>query len=322
MNESKTLQIKKIKRFFGNTINIWSLLLLILVFYLANNAFLNKINTKNLLSNMAPLLVMAIGATLVRLIGSIDLSIGAVCSVANVIFVKLLPEMGWGAYFVAAAFGILAGFLLGFVHIKFKIPSFIASLAFMNIWDSVALLITSSPVSIASEHKMYITWGKTTFGVFSLMTIIALVLTLILYLFQTYSRAGRSMNIIGGNERAAWLSGIEVEKTKLFAFIVCGLTAALGGIMLAVKLKSSAPTVGTSFTLPAVVAVLLGGNSSSGGTGNVLKTIFGAMIVTIIQNGMTIIGVDAFWTQIVFGALIIVAMLLNAGRGTKTLVVK
>ncbi len=92
--------------------------------------------------------------------------------------------------------------------------------------------------------------------------------------------------------------------------------------MLAVKLKSSAPTVGESYTLLAVAAVLLGGTSGAGGKGSVLKTISGVLIVTIIQNGMTIIGVDAFWNQIVFGGLIVVAMILNTERGTKNLIVK
>jgi ribose transport system permease protein len=322
MEVSKKVQIRNITRFFEDTINIWSVLLLILVFYFLNDAFLNKLNLKNLLSNMAPLLVMATGATLVRLIGSVDLSMGAVCSVANVILVHQFPSLGWGAYFAAAAFGIFAGFLLGVVQTKFKMPSFIASLGFMSIWESVALLITNSPIAIASEQKIFIEWGKINFGVLSLMTIIALVITLIFYLFQSYTRIGRSINIIGGNERAAWLSGIEVARYKIIAFVLCGLTAALCGIMLAVKLNSSAPTIGRPFTLLAVAAVLLGGTSASGGKGNILKTISGVLIVIIIQNGMTIIGVDAFWSQIVFGGLIIVAMLLNTERGTKNIIVK
>lgn len=322
MDVSKKVQIQRFTHFFEDTINIWSVLLLILVFYLMNNAFLNRFNLKILLINIAPLLVMATGATLVRLIGSVDLSMGAVCSVANVILVHQFPNLGWGAYFVAAAFGMFAGFLLGLVQTKFKMPSFIASLGFMSIWESVALQITSSPIPIASEQKIFIEWGKTTFGIFGLMTIIAFVITLIFYLFQTYTRVGRSINIIGGNERVAWLSGIEVARYKIIAFVLCGLTAALSGIMLAVKLNSSAPTVGRPFTLLAVAAVLLGGTSPTGGKGNILKTIIGVLIVVIIQNGMTIIGVDAFWTQIVFGGLIIIAMIFNTERGSKNIIVK
>lgn len=322
MNTTKSLQFKKVKYFLENTINIWSVLLLVLVFYLWNDAFLNKFNTKNLLTNMAPLLVMATGATFMSLIGAVDLSMGAVCSVANVILVELLPTMGWKAYLVAAAFGIFAGFLLGMVQTKTKIPSFIASLGFMRMWESVALLITASPVPIASELKGFISWGKVSYGIISLMTIFAIFIALLFYCIQRFNRIGRSFSVIGGNERAAWLSGIAVQKYKLVAFMISGFTSALCGIMLAVKLKSSAPTVGESYTLLAVASVLLGGTSGAGGKGSVLKTISGVLIVTIIQNGMTIIGVDAFWNQIVFGSLIVVAMILNTERGTKSLIVK
>lgn len=273
MKNKENQKLLKLKYFFENTISIWSVFILIIAFYLINSAFLNNFNLKNLLLNMAPLLVMAIGATLVRLIGSIDLSMGAVCSVANVILVSQLPNVGWLAYVLAAAFGILAGFLLGFVQTKFKTPSFIASLGFMSIWESVALLITPSPERIGSDQKMFIQWGSTNFGVVSILTILAIIITLILYFYQTYSKVGRSINVIGGNERAAWLSGIKVNKYKILVFSICGFTAAISGILLAVKLKSSAPTVGNSYTLLAVVAVLLGGTSPTGGKGNILKTI-------------------------------------------------
>ena len=316
---NKKIDVNTTKRFFENTVNIWSVVLLILVFFLINNAFLNSFNIKNLLSNVAPLLVMACGATFVWLVGSIDLSMGAVCSVANVILVQFMPDMGVGAYILAAGFGVVSGALLGVIQVKLKIPSFIASLGFMSIWGSVALLITPSPMQIPSDYKFLIEWSKTSFGVMSLATIIALVITVLFYLFHQYTQAGRSINVIGGNERAARLSGIKVDRYKILAFIICGFTAALCGIMLAAKLKSSAPTVGDSYTLLAVSAVLLGG--TVGGRGNIFKTLGGVLIIVIIQNGMTIIGVDAFWNQIVFGALLIVAMILTQ-RGKRNAVVK
>ena len=170
-----------------------------------------------------------------------------------------------------------------------------------------------------SEYQHLIEWGKVTFGVINLMTIISLVVMVLFYLFHTYSRTGRSVNAIGGNERAARLSGIQVDKYKIIAFMICGLTAALCGIFLGVKLKSSAPTVGDSYTLLAVSSVLLGG--TVGGKGNIFKTLGGVMVIVIIQNGMTIVGVDAFWNQIVFGALLILAMILTQ-RGSKKSIVK
>lgn len=302
--------------------NVVALGLMILVFYLLNPNFLNLFNIKVLLTNLPPLLIMACGATYVRLLGSLDLSMGAVCSCANVILVRLMPEVGAWAYAAAVLFGMLTGFILGFIHTKLKIPSFIASLGMMNVYNSVALLITPSPVSITAEFKPLISWGRVSLGVVGVTTIISVALMLILHLVQKKTVVGRNLNLIGANERAARLSGVRVGSSKIFAFTICGMTSALAGILLAIKLQSSAPTVGTPFTLLAVAAVLLGGSSMTGGRGSLFMTLTGVFMVTVIDNGMTIVGVDAFWSQIVFGSLIILAMFLTADRTSKNVIIK
>lgn len=317
--EKKTNQLKAR---LADCANIWALVLVILVFFILNPNFLNTYNIKNLLTNMAPLLVMACGATFVRLLGSLDLSMGAVSSCANVLLVRLMPEAGVWAYAAAIALGIASGFILGVIHTKLKIPSFIASLGMMNVYSSLALLITPSPVAITKAEKPLIAWGRTSYGVINVMTLVAVAIMIVLYAVQKKTVIGKSMSMIGANERAARISGIHVDATKIFAFTVCGATSAMAGVLLAIKLQSSAPTVGDSLTLLAVAAVLLGGASMTGGKGSVLMTLSGVMMVTVIENGMTIIGVDAFWSQIVFGALILVAMALTSGRGTKTAIVK
>lgn len=322
MKQNQKLNIHKVKTTVLSYASIWALILVVLAFYIINPNFLNAYNTKNLLTNMAPLLVMACGATFVRLLGSLDLSMGAVCSCANVILVKLMPDMGVWAYAVAISFGILTGFILGLIHTKLKIPSFIASLGMMNVYNSIALLITASPMTILKEEKPLIAWARGSFGVFGVTTVIAVVIMLLLYLLQKRTTVGKSISMIGANERTARISGVNVDRTKIFAFTVCGMTSAIAGVLLAIKLQSSAPTVGSSFTLLAVAAVLLGGTSMTGGKGSVLMTLAGVLMVTVIENGMTIIGVDAFWSQIVFGALIILAMFLTADRTSKNLIVK
>lgn len=317
--EKKTNQLKAR---LADCANIWALVLVVLVFFILNPNFLNTFNIKNLLTNMAPLLVMACGATFVRLLGSLDLSMGAVSSCANVLLVRLMPDVGAWAYAVAIALGIASGFILGVIHTKLKVPSFIASLGMMNVYSSLALLITPSPVAIAKGEKPLIAWGRTSYGVISVMMLAAVAIMIVLYIVQKKTVIGKSMSMIGANERAARISGIHVDATKIFAFTVCGATSAVAGILLAIKLQSSAPTVGNPLTLLAVASVLLGGASMTGGKGSVLMTLSGVMMVTVIENGMTIIGVDAFWSQIVFGALILVAMALTSGRGIKTAIVK
>ena len=232
MKENRKLKVQKVKSVALSYASIWALILIVLAFYIINPNFLNAYNIKNLLTNMAPLLVMACGATFVRLLGSLDLSMGAVCSCANVILVKLMPSAGAWAYAAAVGFGILTGFLLGVIHAKLKIPSFIASLGMMNVYNSVALLITDAPMTIAAAQKPLVAWARVTFGVIGITTIIAAVIMLLLYFLQKRTSLGKSISMIGANERTARISGIHVDRTKIFAFTICGMASAVSGLLL------------------------------------------------------------------------------------------
>lgn len=306
--------MNKIKTRITSNANIISLAAMLLVFAAVNPSFLNAYNVKNLFTSIAPLLIIACGATFVTLVGSLDLTMGAVCSCSNVIFVFLMPYLGAGSYVLAIGFGILAGFVLGVIHTKLKIPSFIASLGMMNVYNSMALLICPSPVSVTKEYKYIIGWGKATLGIFSMMTVLALCYMAVMFVVQKHTVVGKSMNMVGANERAARISAMKVDRTKIFAFTMCGMSSALAGIILAIKLQSSSATMGSTYTLLAVAAVLLGGTYMTGGKGSVLQSMIGAVMVMVIQNGMTIIGVDSFWSQIIFGGLILLAMALTTDR--------
>ncbi|MDF2614401.1 MAG: ribonucleotide-diphosphate reductase subunit alpha [Clostridia bacterium] len=319
-NNGFLLLVKKYN--IANYVNIIAVLLIITIFYLINPAFLSIKNIKNILIDIAPLLLMACGVTFVLLLGSVDLSIGAVCSCANVILVRLLPIMGFNAYLITMLFGLASGLTLGIIHTKLKIPSFIASLALMSVWSSAALLVSNSPVSVPKKLQYLIQWGKVSFGIISLTIIIAAIFVLGFYLVQSRTVMGKSIYPIGGNERVARLAGINVDTTKILVFTLSGLCSALGGIMLAAKLKSSAPTVGESFTLLVIASVALGGTSLIGGKGSIIGTILGVALVTFIQNGLNIIGVDAFWQQIAFGILVIIAVALTVDRSGRNVLIK
>ncbi|MDR3050193.1 MAG: ABC transporter permease [Oscillospiraceae bacterium] len=309
-----------------------AIVILVVGFTLARPNFLGVANLKTLLSDSAPLLIMATGMTLVLLLGSIDLSMGSVCSVANVLTVMIINELGPQlgppalgavvALLAAAAFGAVAGLLLGFVHVKLKVPSFIASLGFMSLWQSVAYLITAAPVSVAKVMWGGINWFKVTFGVVGLSLVLALAWVAVAYLFQSRTSFGKALYAIGGNERAARIAGTRVDQAKIVAFVLSGVCAAIGGYFLAAKLRSSAPTVGDPFTLLIVASVALGGTSLSGGRGGVLGTVVGAFTVSVIQNGMNFIKVDAYWQSIVFGFFVLAAVAISVDRSTRGLVVK
>ena len=331
----KTIDVGRRMRMQERFMRIFSfsaIVILLAALSFTQKGFLGTANLKTLLSDSAPLIIMASGMTAVLLLGSIDLSMGAVCSVANVITVKVLnhygPQIGSSfltsalALVLILAFGAFAGTLLGVIHVKFKVPSFIASLGFMSLWQSVALLISPAPESVAKVMWDSVAWFKVTFGVVGLPLVLALIVIAILYILQNNTTIGNSLYAIGGNERASRIAGLGVDRTKIMIFAVNGMCAALGGFFLVAKLRSSAPRVGDPFTLLIVASVALGGTSLTGGRGNILGTLMGVFIVSIIQNGMNFIGVSAYWQNVVFGLFILAAVAISVDRSTRGLVIK
>lgn len=322
-------------KFRDNLIKYFSfstIVILCIFFYFMEPKFLGPLNLKNLFSDSAPLMIMAAGMTSVLLFGSIDLSMGSVCSVSNVLTILIINQFGESlgspalsaviALVCVSLFGAFAGFLLGGIHVKLKVPSFIASLGFMSLWQSVAFLITPRPESIAKAFRSSTEWFRISFGVIGLPLILALVWIAVIYIMQSRTTMGKATYAIGGNERASRVAGISVDRTKILVFVLNGVCAALGGFFLAAKLRSSAPTVGEPFTLLIVASVALGGTSLSGGRGGVLGTVLGVFTVSVIQNGMNFIGVDAYWQNIVFGIFVLLAVAISVDRSTRGLVVK
>jgi len=295
-------------------------------------SFLNGSNVNNLLSDTAPLMVMAAGMTPVILLGSIDLSVGALCSVTNVLVVSVIMNFkdsiytDWFILTVALAvtfiFSILAGILLGVIHVKLKVPSFIASLAFMSIWNSAALMISNSPIAIPKKLWGTINWYKISVGSAGLPLIIAVLLIVVYFIVLTKTPIGRGIYAVGGNERAARMSGISVDKIKIIVFAINSFCASLGAVFLMAKAKSCAPTVGDSFTLMAISSVVLGGTALIGGNGNILNTILGVFIVSIIKNGMNIASINVYWQKVVFGVILLLAIAINADRSARSSIVK
>jgi len=206
------------------------------------------------------------------------------------------------------------------VHVKLKVPSFIASLGFMSVWTSVAYLVTNKAEAIPRLMKGTYEWYKITYfnKALPLPIIIAVLIAIIFYLLQTRTVFGRTIFSIGGNERAARVAGMGVDRTKIIIFTLAGACASLGGVFLASKIKSSDPTIGDPYTLMMVASCVLGGASLSGGKGSCLGTILGALTVTVIKNGLTFIGVDAYWQDVVFGLFVLFMIILSIDRSKNT----
>ena len=285
-----------------------------------------------MLRDNAALLVMAVGMTSVLIFGSIDLSMGALCSVSNVLYVRIVVAFSesykaagleeysaaWPMAVALAAcllVGVISGLLLGIIHVKLKVPSFIASLGFMSVWTSVAYLVSNRAQSIPRAMWGAADWYRVSFlTAIPLPLIIAVIIALVFYVLQTRTVFGRTIFSIGGNERATRIAGMGVDRTKIIIFTLTGVCASLGGIFLAAKIRSSDPTIGDPYTLMIVASCVLGGTSLSGGKGSCLGTILGALTVTVIKNGLTFIGVDAYWQDVVFGLFVLAMIILSIDR--------
>ena len=207
-----------------------AIIILVLALSITQENWLGTTNLSNLLRDTAPLMIMSAGMTMVLLFGSIDLSMGAVCSVSNVTYVHFMLAYQdafvspWIAsilgMLVSLAFGLGSGIALGLIHVKLKVPSFIASLGFMSLWQSVALLITQNPESVPKAMWDTVGWYKVAFGVLGLPLVFALIIIVLLHCITRFTPSGRAIFAIGGNERTARVAGMSVDRTKLIVFTV------------------------------------------------------------------------------------------------------
>jgi ribose transport system permease protein len=256
------------------------------------------------------------------MLGSIDLSIQAICSFASVIVAVMLPTYGYGFLVVALAMGLLAGVVSGIFHVWLKIPSFIVTLATSGLLVSAALLLSHErAISIEESGRAYLTWvNGRLLGLPNVIWIAGLVAALGIWC-QKYTPFGRYSIAIGAGEPATWASGVKVNLYKVLAFATSGALAALAGVLMTGRQGSGSPNLADQLLLPAIASVIVGGTAITGGAGGIGRTAVGALIITIVRVGMTFIGVNIFAQQIVFGLVLILAVALTIDR-SKIVIVK
>ncbi len=273
-------------------------------------------------ADTAILFMLGAGSTFVVMLGSIDLSIQAICSFASVIAATMLPAYGYGYLFVALAMGLLVGAASGLFHVWLKIPSFIVTLATSGLLVSAALLLSNErAISINESGRAYLTWvdGRL-LGLPNVIWIAGIVAALGI-LCQKFTPFGRYSIAIGAGEPATWASGVKVNRFKIIAFAISGALAALAGVLMAGRQGSGSPTLADQLLLPAIASVIVGGTAITGGAGGIGRTAVGALIITIVRVGMTFVGVNIFAQQIVFGLVLILAVALTIDR-SKIVIVK
>lgn len=301
------------------------LLLVILIFgvSIVDPDFASFDTLSVVLSDAAILFVLAAGMTFVIMLGGIDLSVQAAASFASMVVAELLPRVGYAAFPMTIVVGLIIGLASGVVHVKLRIPSFIATLATAGIMMGLSLLMEDGrTVALLDEGREQSAWisGAWLFGIPNVIPI-AVVVALGSMLVQRYTRFGRYSAAIGAGEPAARAAGISVDRYKIIAFGLSGVLAALAGVVLAARLSSGSPDLANQLLLPTIAAVIVGGTAITGGVGSIGRTVVGALIVSIVRIGMTFVGVDIFAQQIVFGAALIFAVFVTIDR-SKIAVIK
>lgn len=298
-----------------------ALVALLAALTIADPEFLTQRSLTAVVRTSAPLVVLAAGATLVVLCGGIDLSIAALASLSTVLFAMWLPDLGaMTTPAVIAAAGAI-GILQGIAHVVLRIPSFIVTLGGMSIISAVALVISDAgPIRVVDrESTKWLTqyvggYVPMSFAV-ALIVVAAIALILKLTPLQSYLTA------TGYSEAAARLAGTPVDLVKVGAFAVSGACAGLAAIMLVSRNFSGSPTMADNLLLPAVAAIVVGGTAITGGHGSVWRSLVGALVITLLRVGLPIVGVPSAYEQILYGAIIVVAVALTLDR-SKVLIIK
>jgi len=306
------------------------LVALVIAFAALSPAFLTTGNLTILVKHVAINAILAVGMTFVILSGGIDLSVGSVAGLAGIIAGGLihtgliLRSFGivvylhtWLVIAVALAIGALVGAVNGGLISLLRVPPFIATLGTLYIARGAALLISGGATFPNLTGKPDL--GNT--GFLSLGAGTALGLPVPIWLMALFAAAGmfvagrtpfgRRVYAIGGNERAAELSGVRVSRIKFAVYVISGVCAAMVGLIIAAQLASAHPATGETFELNAIAAVVLGGTSLMGGRGSVGGTIIGAFVIGVLADGLILMGVSEFWQIVIKGLVIVLAVILD-----------
>jgi ribose transport system permease protein len=310
--------MKSLKKFIRGTIAgpIFALVLLVIVVASITPRFLHPQNMSNVSLQVSLVAIVAIGGTLVILTGGIDLSPGAIvalvcCSLAYMVRTMGIP-LPIGIVLVLLL-GIVLGFFNGILSSYGKIPSFIVTLATMNIFRGLAFAITGGiTIFSVSPDLEPIFYGK--FLGIPLPFYYVVILYGFAAIFLRNTVAGRSIYAVGGNESAARLTGISVNRMRLLAFVLAGFTAAIAGVLETAWLDSGAASYGTELGLGSIAAAVIGGASLIGGSGNILASLVGALIVAVVENGLNLHAVQLAWQDVSLGMVIILAVGLDMWR--------
>jgi ribose transport system permease protein len=281
-----------------------------MLFGILNPVFISLSNLLNVIDQISIIGIIALGMTVVILTGGIDLSVGPLVAFSGLVLaISLLAGFGLPlSILFCLATGLGLGVINGFFISYCNVPAFIATLGLMSIARGASLYITDGRAVSNLPLNLTNLVSFDLFGI-SFSTILFLVLTLVFWFWMKFTYWGKYLYAIGGNEKAAWLSGIQTKKYKMLVYALCGLACAFGSLILVGKLNSAQPQAGNMYELNAIAAVVIGGASLSGGKGSISGTFLGVLILGVLQNGFSILNISPYYQQVLLGIIIIFAVL-------------
>jgi len=298
------------------------LLVLIAFFTALNPNFLSLRNAARIAISATPALMVAVGVTFIIIMGSIDLSMEGVVSVCAVVFGFVflhyggtLGGLGWVALPAALLVGAAMGFVNGMVHVRLRIPSFMASLAMGFVGTGLALLMTGGD-RIRVEDEVFRGLLTHRIAGFPVMVYVALAFVGVAWFIQSYTTLGRNFYAVGGGEDLAHASGLNVRRVRVAGFTLAGAFYAVGAILAVGRIGIAETQTGANFMFVSITAAVVGGVALWGGVGGVWNTLVGVLIVNVINNGMVVVGLPDYLQDGVLGLLVIIAVVLSTDRKT------
>lgn len=295
-------------------LSIAGFFIVVCVFFgLTTGAFLSSANLLNLLRQSAPILIVAVAMTFVITTGGIDLSVGSILGLVNALAaIALAAGIPWPLVvllmlILGGGVGAFQGFFIAFEGI----PAFIVTLAGLSAIRGFALLLTEGYSVPISSDLFFVEIGRGWLFGIPFPAIIALAVALLGYVVLTQTPFGRYVTGVGANAEAVRRAGVDVRLVKLFVYVLTGMGAAIAGIVIAARLGSGSSNAGVMFELEVIAAVVLGGTNLFGGRGTIIGTVLGALTIAVISNGLILSHISPFFTQIVTGAIILLAIWFN-----------
>ncbi|ABN53650.1 MAG TPA: ABC transporter permease [Hungateiclostridium thermocellum] len=316
--------MNKVKKFLKSTAGMVLIVTILIgvIVHLATGNFFTSYNISTLTRAAAFVILVGFGQTIVLLTGGIDLSVASIASICGMFSAIFMVRLGLNPYLsiiLACLLGLVFGAINGFFISYFKLTPFIVTLATMEIYKGIVYVITKGmPITGMPKSAQQFANGVIG-GILPNVVIIMVVICILLTILLNKTKTGRYIYALGGNRNCARIVGIPIERIELLVYSLSGLLAATAGVLMACKLASFQASIGESWQMDSITAAVLGGTSMAGGIGSVVGTIIGGLLSGVITTCITLLRISSYWETIVTGAVVLIAVLVDAMKDNVSL---